>query len=192
MEMDEHQAKLLAAMMKNSKGSSPVFQALADDDHGSLVAHAKAAVDEARDPGTPRERLQELGASGNAAIRRAVAAREDCPLGLMIQLSADGAHEVREALAGNPGAKSVLEQMAHDHHHDVLKALATNPSVPHATLVGLASHKRRDVRKTALARLLEIGRNQQSASTPAAPELHDRPRFPPTQAPPQGPSGGAW
>ncbi len=192
MELDEHQAKLLASMMKNSKAPSAVFQALADDDHGSLAAHAKAALDEAKSPGTSRERLHELGASGNAPIRRAIAAREDCPLGLMIQLSADGAHEVREALAGNRGAGSVLDQMAGDHHHDVLKALATNPSLPHATLVGLASHKRRDVRKTALARLLDIGRAQQAAPAATAPELRDRPSFPGRQASPPNPGGGAW
>jgi hypothetical protein len=110
----------------------------------------------------------------------------------MIQFSADSAHEVREALAGNPSATSILEQMVFDNNHDVLKALVKNPALPHAALVGLASHKRRDIRKTALARILENGRASQVSQAASAPELLDRPQFMPTQTPPQGPGTRGW
>ena len=185
MEMDEHQAQILGALMKNSKAPSPVFQALADADHGSLATHQKAALEDARSPGTSRERLQELGESTNPAIRRAVAARHDCPLGLQILFSGDSSHEVRVALAGNPAAASVLNQLAHDNHHDVLKALVVNPVLPHAALVGLASHKRRDVRKAALARLLAQGRAERASEDSVTPELRDRPWFGSGATPPQ-------
>ncbi|NTV38881.1 MAG: hypothetical protein HGA51_02845 [Demequinaceae bacterium] len=185
MEMDEHQARILGALMKNSKTSSPVFQALADADHGTLASHQRAALDDARGPGTSRERLQELGASPNSGIRRAVAGRQDCPLGLMILFCSDGSHEVRTALAGNPAAGSVLGQMVDDRDHDVLKALVANPALSHAALVGLASHKRRDIRKTAAARLLVLGQAQRASEDSGTPELRDRPWFGSGATPPQ-------
>lgn len=190
VEMDEHQAQLLRSIMQHSKEPSAALQSLTDDDHRSMQMHAKAAMDEARHPETSRERLKELAASPSARIRQAVAARRDCPLGVMIELSGDDSAEVRMALAANPGAVPVMEQLAQDHNRDVVKALANNPALPQGALLGLASHKRRDVRKVALERLRELERAGQ-ARGPAAPELQDR-AWPPNQTPPSGPQAGAW
>lgn len=194
MEMDEHQTQLLRSIMQHSKEPSAALQALTDPDHRSMQTHAKAAVDEAKNPETSRARLGELAASPNTPIRQAVAARLDCPLGLMIELSADDATEVRMALAANPSAAPVMEQLAQDRNRDVVKTLAVNPALPQGALLGLTSHKRRDVRNVALERLRELERTSQTRAA-AAPELQDR-AWPPTQAPPSGPQSnppsGAW
>lgn len=185
VEMDEHQAKLLSSIMQHSKEPSAALQALTDGDHRSMQTHAKAAVDEARHPETSRERLKELASSQSTPIRQAVAARPDCPLGLMIELSGDDATEVRMALAANPGAAPVMEQLAQDRHRDVVKTLANNPALPHDALLGLASHKRRDVRNVALERLRDLERGSQIHNA-AAPELQDR-AWRSNQNPPPGP-----
>jgi len=178
MEMDDHQAELLRTMMKNSATPSPVFEALAGANPATLKEHVHATMAEARHPGTTRERLHELGSSADPVIREVVASRPDCPLGLLIQFATDDSHEVRRALARNPAALPVIDQLATDRHRDVLKALIANPALPRATLLSLASHKRRDVRNAALERLRDIERVQQAPHTPTAPELRDGSRPP--------------
>ena len=60
---------------------------------------ASAEVQAAIEPGLTKDQLVEFGASRNALVRAAIAARADCPLGLMVTLAHDYSAEVRAEIA---------------------------------------------------------------------------------------------
>jgi len=135
---------------------------------------ASAEVEEASRDGLGKERLTELGGSRNPVVREAVAARPDCPLGMMVTLAHDHAAPVRAAIAGNPRVlRSVLEYLARDRQVDVLVAVAGNPGTPAEVLDALAGHRKREVSNAAVAaldaRAVRVEGEQQRM-----PELRDR------------------
>src|SRR6187402_3332717 len=115
---------------------------------------ASAEVDEARLPGLHKTHLMALGSSKNNLVRATIAAREDCPLGLMVTLAHDYAAEVRIAVASNRSApRTVMAYLSADRNTDVVKALITNASLSAEVLEELAFHKKSDVRAAAALRL---------------------------------------
>ena len=60
-----------------------------------LAPGTNAQVREAQNPGLTKSELLPLGASRSAAVRTVVAARDDCPLGLMVTLAHDYHVDVR-------------------------------------------------------------------------------------------------
>lgn len=115
---------------------------------------ASAEVHEAAQPGLAKARIAELGASRNALVRATVAARPDCPLGLMVSLAHDYHADVRSAVARNPIAqRTVMAYLSADRSVEVVKALLANPSLPSEILDELAFHKKQEVRSVAAARL---------------------------------------
>jgi len=115
---------------------------------------ASAEVLEAAQPGLHKTHIMALGSSRNALVRGAVAARPDCPLGLMVTLAHDYSAEVRCAVARNASAqRTVMVYLASDRSVDVLKALLQNPSLPPDVVEELAFHKKSEVRSAAAARL---------------------------------------
>lgn len=126
---------------------------------------ASAEVEEAARPGLDKARINELAGSRNALVRAAIAARTDCPLGLMVTLAHDYSAEVRAAVAKNPTAqRTVMAYLSADRSVDVLTALLENPSLPNEILEELAFHKKGAVRAVAAARL------DQGLSAPSAVE----------------------
>jgi hypothetical protein len=115
---------------------------------------ASVDVQAAFDPALTRERAVELGNSRNAIVRAAIAARADCPLGLMVTLAHDYSADVRAAVARNSHAqRTVMAYLATDRSVDVLTALLQNPSLPGEIVEELAFHKKSAVRGAAAARL---------------------------------------
>lgn len=115
---------------------------------------ASAEVQAALQPGLTREQLVEHGGSRNTLVRAAIAARADCPLGLMVSLAHDYSAEVRCAVARNSHAqRTVMAYLSADRSVDVLKALLENPSLPGELVEELAFHKKGPVRAAAAARL---------------------------------------
>jgi len=115
---------------------------------------ASAEVIEATQPGLHKTHIMALGSSRNALVRAAVAARPDCPLGLMVTLAHDYSAEVRCAVARNSSAqRTVMVYLSSDRSVDVLKALLQNPALPPDVVEELAFHKKSDVRSAAAARL---------------------------------------
>lgn len=182
MELDEHQAKILGAIM-GKQGTSPVMQSLADAGRTSVVDAGRALVDAARHPDTPRDELQKLGQSPSAVVRAAVAARSDCPLGLQIAFVEDRSLDVRVTLASNPYAGPVLGRLAEDKHTEVVDGVVSNPSTPAEVLVALAGHRNRAIRKAAGDRLLD---KDVTHSFGSAPELRDRAFTRAVERPPSG------
>ncbi len=171
MELDDHQAKILGAIM-GKQGASPVMASLADAGRTSVSDAGRALLEKARNPDTPREEVLRLGSSENAVVRATVAARSDCPLGLLIALVDDRSLDVRVALAGNPQAGSVLGRLAEDKHAEVVQEVVANPSTPTEVLVALAGHRNKEIRTTAGNRLVALNAHPAARS---APELRDRP-----------------
>ena len=131
---------------------------------------ASAEVLEAQRPDLHKTHLMALGSSRNTLVRETVAARGDCPLGLMVTLAHDHVVEVRCAIARNPRAQgTVMAYLSADRSVHVLKALLENPSLPMALVEELAFHKKSEVRMTAAARL-DAG--EAPARTPAAEDSH--------------------
>lgn len=119
-----------------------------------LAPGTHAEVREAQNPELTKSELLPLGASRSAAVRTIVAAREDCPLGLMVTLAHDYHVDVRCAIASNPSAqRSVLAYLAADRHVEVVKAVIGNPSLPSDILDELAFHKKAAVREAATRQL---------------------------------------
>ena len=115
---------------------------------------ASAEIQEAMQPGLHKTHIAALGVSRNNLVRAAVAARPDCPLGLMVTLAHDYSAEVRANVASNPTAqRTVMAYLATDRSVDVLKALLANPSLPADVVDELAFHKKSEVRAAAAARL---------------------------------------
>ncbi len=111
---------------------------------------ASAEVAEAGQPELDKDRLRLLADSRNALVREAIAARADCPFGLMAQLVHDHDARVRAAVAGNPRALgSVVGHLARDRHVEVLVALCGNPSTPREVLEGFVMHRKSEVRAAA-------------------------------------------
>ena len=101
-----------------------------------------------------KQRIGELGSSRNALVRAAIAARTDCPLGLMVTLAHDYSAEVRAAIARNGTAqRTVMAYLSADRSVEVLTALLENPALPSEILEELAFHKKSQVRAVAAARL---------------------------------------
>ena len=101
--------------------------------------------------------LFNLATSKDAKIRESLAARPDAPLSVMILLAQDSKSNVRRALAANPAigiATSVLSILAGDKDTDVVLALAENAATPAVTLQVLVGHGKKNVRRSAEARLL--------------------------------------
>jgi hypothetical protein len=141
----------------------------------NYAAGASGEVHAAREPNLDKGQLQEMGQSKNAYVREIIASRADCPLGLMVTLAHDYVPDVRVAVAGNPSAlQSVMEYLARDKHAGVIEALVANAALPHHVLADLASHKRRDIRNAAIARLRAFGVGSGEAEDHATPELRDR------------------
>jgi hypothetical protein len=115
---------------------------------------ASPEVLEAQRPGLHRTHVMALGASRNTLVRTAIAARADCPLGLMVTLAHDYSAEVRCAVARNGSAqRTVMAYLAADRSQDVVLALLENPSLPGDILEELAFHKKSAIRSAAAARL---------------------------------------
>lgn len=115
---------------------------------------ASPEVLEAQQPGLHRTHIMALGASRNVLVRTNVAARADCPLGLMVTLAHDYHADVRSAVARNPTAqRTVMAYLAADRTPSVVLALLENPSLPADILEELAFHKKAAVRAAAAHRL---------------------------------------
>jgi hypothetical protein len=115
---------------------------------------ASAEVQEASLPGLDKARINELAGSRNPLVRVVIAARTDCPLGLMVTLAHDYSAEVRASIARNPTAqRTVMAYLSADRSVDVLTALLENPALPDEILEELAFHKKGAVRGVAAARL---------------------------------------
>lgn len=131
-------------------------------------------INEAQLPNLDNATLAAHGRSKNAVVRAIIAARTDCPFGLMVTLAHDPAVEVRTAVAGNSTAvSSVLEHLASDKSPEVLMALVANSVLPQVVLESLAFHKRSEVREAAATRLdtgLVMHRIVEDSATP---ELRD-------------------
>lgn len=91
------------------------------------------------------------GISKNPLVREVIAARPDCPFGLLVTLAHDVSASVRAAVAANPSAvPAVLEHLAKDSSEEVLLALVGNPSLTPDGVERLAMHKRPAVRAAAV------------------------------------------
>ncbi|WP_062524558.1 hypothetical protein [Demequina rhizosphaerae] len=134
----------------------------------------RAVVMEARTDGLPRERVIALAQHREPAVREAVAARPDCPLGMQASLAHDRRASVRVALASGPGlAGSIAGVLAQDRELSVLKALARNAATPRPVLERLAAHRRDDVARLARRSLdgVVLG-----AAPATVAEIEERPR----------------
>ncbi len=103
--------------------------------------------------------LFNLATSRDAKIRESLAARPDAPLSVLILLAQDSKSNVRKALAANPAvgiAASVLSILAADKDTDVVLALVENAATPVATVRALLDHGKKNVRKAAQSRLLDV------------------------------------
>ena len=131
-------------------------------------------IHEAQLPNLSNAELAAHGRSKNALVRAVIAARTDCPFGLMVTLAHDPAAEVRVAVAGNPNAvESVMEHLASDKSVDVVMALVANAALSQAVLEALAFHKKPEVRDAAAARLDAGMVIHRVAEDSATPELRD-------------------
>ncbi|SEJ16363.1 hypothetical protein [Demequina mangrovi] len=131
---------------------------------------ASDEVQEASDEGLSKERMLELGGSRNAVVREAIAARPDCPFGLMVTLAHDSAPPVRAALAANPRVlQSLLEHLSRDRQETVLIAAAGNPTATSEILDALAGSRKAAVRDAAVAAL--DAQADRGGATGTAPEL---------------------
>ncbi|MDN4478128.1 hypothetical protein QQX10_09595 [Demequina sp. SYSU T00039] len=131
-------------------------------------------VDEAASPGLAKDRILALADSRNALVRSTIAAREDCPFGLMASMAHDFSSDVRAALARNPRLlHSVMEHLSRDKSVDVLVALTENPSVTSEILDALVGHRKRDVQQAA-ASAMDALRTRQASEDAHTPELRDR------------------
>lgn len=88
-------------------------------------------LDRALDPDVTGTELLPLAVHRSPAVRTAVAARQDCPVGALLSLG-------------------------YDRSPVVLRALVENPSAPTTLIRQLAESNEGDVRDRALARLKEI------------------------------------
>ncbi|MEX0913808.1 MAG: hypothetical protein WDZ57_02530, partial [Demequina sp.] len=132
-------------------------------------------VDEARADHLSKDQVVAFGQSKNSLVREIIAARSDCPLGIIVALTHDRETDVRVAVAGNPSvSRTVMEHLAEDKQVAVLEALLGNPALPSALLEAMAFHRRSEVRSLVAARL--DGQVTPSADQPdgATPELRDR------------------
>lgn len=145
----------------------------------------------AADPELSRNELHELAKSRDGATREAIAARHDCPLGVLISLAHDARADVRVAAAANEcAAPAVLDHLARDRDAAVLKAVARNPATPLAIVEKLSFSRREDVRRVAAKELDRRTGDSTGAEVvavrapapPRAPELLDGHRAGPTLA----------
>ena len=141
----------------------------------SYAPGASPEVQEAMQPGLHRAHIQALGQSKNWMVREAIAARVDCPLGVMVGLAHDSHTEVRTAVAGNPSiARTVMEHLARDKHAEVVVALVHNPSVEMDIVEALAFHKKPEIR-TAAGQRLDSGVTATAGyADSTVPELRER------------------
>ncbi len=110
----------------------------------------RAVVMEARSDGLARERLFALADHREPAVREAIAARPDCPLGMQATLAHDRKASVRVALASGAGlAGAIAGVLVADRDLAVLKALARNAATPRGVLERLAGHRREEVSRLA-------------------------------------------
>jgi len=124
---------------------------------GAQDDELRALVNEARSDGISRARVMQLAQHRETAVREAVAARPDCPLGMQASLAHDRRASVRIALASSGAlAVAISKVLVADREVGVLKALARNPVVPRAVLETLAAHRREEVARLA-RRALEGG-----------------------------------
>ncbi len=115
---------------------------------------ASPDVRAASDPARTKQELLELGRSRNHVVRAAVAARADCPLGLMVTLAHDISVDVRIAVAMNDHAqRSVMNYLASDRAVLVVIALVSNPALPPDLLEELAFNRHARVRAAAVERM---------------------------------------
>src|SRR6478735_8773523 len=104
---------------------------------------ASVEVQAATDPGLTKDQVTAFGSSRNALVRASIAARADCPLGLMVTLAHDFSADVRAAVARNSHAqRTVMAYLSADRSVDVLRALLENPSLPGEIVEELAFHKK--------------------------------------------------
>ncbi len=173
--MDATRREWSAALMATSGFSLPI-----GDDRPKPVS---PDIHEAGSDGVERDRLAALALHRKPEVRAIVAARGDCPLGLLITLAHDAKADVRVAVAANErAAESVLAQLATDRDARVARAVAHNPAASQFVVAILAGHREPSVRRAATARLNDA--NSSAASDPwppvAAPELEDTPSLAPT------------
>jgi hypothetical protein len=134
---------------------------------------ASAEVQEASMSTLDKQRIGELGSSRNALVRAAIAARTDCPLGLMVTLAHDYSAEVRAAIARNGSAqRTVMAYLSADRSVEVVTALLENPRLPAEILEELAFHRKSQIRTVAAARLDRgLAEPQVSTEDSHTPEL---------------------
>ncbi len=95
-------------------------------------------------------RMMQLATSKSNAIREAIGARTDCPLGVLAALAHDHKAGVRASVAANSTtARAILEHLMGDRDVTVVKAIARNDATPHDLLQRLAQHRKEDVRAVA-------------------------------------------
>jgi hypothetical protein len=126
-----------------------------------------------------RADMAPLAQSRHRTVRETIARRTDIPVGIQAALAQDDSAHVRVAIAANAAtAKAVLDHLSADRNEAVLLALLTNPSAPFALVEGLAFHRRREVRRLAVARLNDAAPVLQAEAPRAEdamfPELRER------------------
>lgn len=136
---------------------------------------ASDEVDYAKRDDLTKAQVIALGQSKNDYVREIIAARSDCPLGIMITLTHDRSPDVRAAVAANVNAsRTVMEHLSRDKHLPVLQALINNTSIPQDILEQLAFHRSSEVR-TMVARRLDAGAYAPATMPVALPmELQDK------------------
>lgn len=136
----------------------------------SSAPGASPDIERAQAPQLTKAELLEFGSSRNRLVRGVVAARPDCPLGLMVTLAHDFDTEVRIAVAGNSSAlESVLRYLAADKNADVVLAVIGNQRTPHDTIEELAVHKNAKIREAAVERLEAPSQGLVQAAVPLTP-----------------------
>ncbi|WP_430867696.1 hypothetical protein [Demequina aurantiaca] len=122
-----------------------------------------------------RADILEFGSSNNKLVREAIAARADCPLGVLVGLAHDHVGAVRVAVASNPTAsQTILDYLSADRSVDVLMALLSNPSIPTDLVRQLALHRKSAVRRAATERLNSPEHAADAVEDEHNPELRDR------------------
>ena len=141
------------------------------------IRHATPDARESGRDELARERVVQLSASREAAVRETIAARADAPLGVLISLAHDGRAGVRIAVAANPASvRAILEHLASDRDLAVVVAVARNESTPRDILERLAFDRRPEVRRVAAKRLNGPVAETVHAAAPKAraPEIDER------------------
>ncbi|WP_084127898.1 hypothetical protein [Demequina sp. NBRC 110055] len=115
-----------------------------------------------------RQRVSALSQHRDAAVREAIARRDDCPFGVLAALAHDSRPLVRIAVAAHARAgRTVLAHLASDRDPHVVKAVARNLEAPREIVERLTRHRREEVRHLAERMLAERDAALLSGAAPA-------------------------